>query len=106
MASRRSALCRISSPGISVGCSCASLVLPSISVKRKVTVPEGTEGNGFWSPIGRNDYDTGTPFWKLYNDNRFWMLGADWLLICAGSAFILLSVPIHLPLGSFRTISN
>src|ERR1041384_7626662 len=34
-------LWRASRTGISLGYSCASLVLPSMSVKRKVTVPEG-----------------------------------------------------------------
>src|SRR5215213_11566094 len=41
MDSFKISLWRAKSAGISLGCSCASLVLPSISVKRKVTVPDG-----------------------------------------------------------------
>ena len=37
-------LCRANIAGMASGCSCANLVEPSMSVKRKVTVPEGNEG--------------------------------------------------------------
>src|SRR6185503_1293553 len=39
--SRRIWLCRASRAGMASGCCCESLVLPSISVNRKVTVPAG-----------------------------------------------------------------
>src|SRR5919201_47452 len=44
MAAWRSASCRASARRIASGCSSQSLVLPSMSVKRKVTVPVGRSG--------------------------------------------------------------